>query len=257
MSAGYVGPREGVEAAETEPRARLLSPWRIAVVASLAVLTAGAAVMAFLWFTTSGTRTSEFLAAAEVKRIEVDIGDGDVTIVWGGLDEVAVRRTEHYAYDKGPSEWRTLEDGVVRIFSRCPSLVIGSCAADYRLRIRSGVPISVRVEHGDLRLTHYRGAADLETRAGTITVAGFCGSLLQAATRQGDIDASTSCAADRLELRTDTGDVRAAVARGHYRVDASTNTGRVNVRGVTDSFTAPRTIQALSNSGDVTVEGAK
>ena len=248
-----MGRREGLEGRGVEARARRFSRWSIAVSASLVVLVAAAAVMAALWFATSGTRTSEYLAAAEVERIEIDVGDGNVTIVGGGLDEVAVRRTDHYAYDKYPSEWRTLDNGVVRIFSRCPSLVIGSCAADYRLRIRSGVPVSVRVERGDVRLTHYRGAAELETRAGTVTVTGFCGSLLQAATRQGDIDARTSCAADRLELRTDTGDVRAAVPPGRYRVDADTNTGQVDVRGIADAFGARRTIQALSNTGNVTV----
>jgi Toastrack DUF4097 len=221
------------------------------------VLTGAAAAMAVLWFTTSGTRMSDYLAAAEVKRIEIDVGDGDVTIVGGGLDEVAVRRTDHYAYDKGPSEWRTLDDGVVRIISRCPSLVIGSCAADYRLRIRSGVPVSVLVERGNVRLTHYRGAAELETRAGTITVGGFCGTLLQAATRQGDIHAGASCPVQRIELRTDTGDVRALVPRGRYRVDADTNTGRVEVRGIEEAFLARRAIQALSNSGNVTVESVR
>jgi hypothetical protein len=257
VSVGYVGPREGVEAGEVETRPRRLSAWRIGVVASLAVLSAAVAAMAVLWFTSSGTRTSEYLAAAEVKRIEVDVGDGDVTIVGGGLDEVAVRRTDHYAYDKVPSEWRTLEDGVARIFSRCPSLVLGSCAADYRLRIRNGVPLIVRVERGNVRLMHYHGVAELEARAGTITVRGFCGTLLQAATRQGDIDAGTSCPAERIELRTDTGDVRAVVPRGRYRVDADTNTGRVDVRGISQVFVAQRAIQALSNSGNVTVESVR
>jgi Toastrack DUF4097 len=257
VSVGYVGPREGVPAADVEARARRLSPWAVSVAASLVVLAGGAAVMAVLWLTSSGTRTSEYLAAAEVQRIEVDVGDGDVTIVGGGLDEVAVRRTDHYAYDKSPDEWHTLEDGVARIYSRCPSLVIGSCAADYRLRVRDGVPLSVRVEHGGMHLTHYRGTAELETRGGRITVDGFCGRLLQAATRQGDIAVGTSCAADRLELRTDTGDIRAVVPRGRYRVDVDTNGGRIDVRGIAEGFAAPREIQALSSRGDVTVHGIR
>jgi hypothetical protein len=234
-----------------------LSPWAVVVAASLAVLAAGAVVMAVLWLTSSGTHRSEYIAAAEVKRIEVDVGDGDVTIVGGGLDEVAVRRTDHYAYDKSPDEWRTLEDGVSRIFSRCPSLVIGVCAADYRLQVRNGVPLSVHVERGDVHLMRYRGTAELETRGGRITVGGFCGGLLQAATRQGDIDVGTSCAADRLELRTDTGDIRAVVPRGRYRVDVDTNGGRVDVRGIAEGFVAPREIQALSSRGDVTVHGVR
>jgi hypothetical protein len=254
VSAGYAGSREGVAGADVEARTRRPSGWGIAVAASLAVLTTAVAAMAFLLFSTSGTRTSEYTAAAEVKRIEIDVGAGDVTIVGGEVDEVAVRRTDHYAFDKSPSEWRTLDDGVIRISSRCPSLVLGSCAADYRLQIKNGVPVIVRVERGDVELTGYIGSAELDTRAGRITVEGFCGSILQATTRQGDIDVSTLCQADRLELRTDTGDVRAIVARGRYRVDADTNTGRLDVGGVAQGFESPHAIQALSNSGDVTVQ---
>jgi hypothetical protein len=258
VSVGYVGPREGVSAADVEARSRRgPSPWAVSVAASLALLVAGAAVLAVLWLTSSGTRTSDYIAAAEVERIEVDVGDGDVTIVGGGLDEVAVRRTDHYAYDKGPDEWRTLEGGVSRIYSRCPSLVIGSCAATYRLRVHNDIPLSVHVERGNVRLVGYHGSAELETRGGRITVGGFCGTLLQATTRQGDIDAGTSCAADRLELRTDTGNIRAVVPRGRYRVDVDTNGGRVDVRGVADEFAGRREIQALSSSGNVTVRGVR
>jgi DUF4097 and DUF4098 domain-containing protein YvlB len=115
----------------------------------------------------------------------------------------------------------------------------------------------VHVERGDVHLTHYHGTAELETRAGRITADGFCGKLLQATTRQGDIVVGTSCAADRLELRTDTGDIRAVVPRGRYRVDVDTNGGRADVRGIVEGFAAPREIQALSSSGNVTVNGVR
>jgi Putative adhesin len=258
MSAGYVAERDAVDtAAHDRAGGRYrITRWGIAVIVSAAVLVAAAAAMGALWLATSGTRTSEYLAAAEVQRIEIDVGDGNVTIIGGGLDEVAVRRTDHYAYDRSPSEWRTQESGVVRISSRCPSLVIGSCAADYHLTVSNNVPVTVRVERGDVRLANYRGSADLEARAGSITVNRFCGFVLQAATKQGDIDASTSCSAERLELRTDTGNVHAIVPRGRYRVDADTNAGTVIVRGITQAFEAPWEIQALSSSGDVTVERA-
>jgi hypothetical protein len=255
MSAGYIASRDAANSAGREAAARRrLTGWGLAVTISAAMLVAAAAAMAALWFATSGTRSSEYLAAAEVQRIEVDVGDGNVTILGGGLDEVAVRRTDHYAYDRYPSEWRTLENGVVRISSRCPSLVIGSCAADYDLTISDNVPVVVRVEHGNVRLTNYRGSAELEARAGSITVNGFCGFALQAATKQGDIDARTACSAERLELRTDTGNVHAIVPRGRYRVDTDTNAGTVVVRGITQIFDAPWAIQALSNTGDVTIE---
>jgi hypothetical protein len=256
MSAGYVAPGEAAgAAAQIDAVGRRLTRWGIAVAISTAVLVVAAVAMAALWFGTSGTRSSEYIAAAEVQRIEVDVGDGDVTVVGGGLDEVAVRRTDHYAYNRYPSEWRTLDNGVVRISSRCPSLVIGSCASDYHLTVSDNVPVTIRVERGDVHLADYRGSADLESRSGSITVTRFCGFVLQAATRQGDIDATSDCSPERLELRTDTGNVHAIVPRGRYRVDTDTNAGTVTVRGITQAVDAPWAIQALSSSGDVTVEG--
>jgi hypothetical protein len=45
------------------------------------------------------------------------------------------------------------------------------------------------------------------------------------------------------------------VPPGRYRLDAETAAGQRTVRGVTEATDAPFTLQALSSSGDVTVEG--
>jgi hypothetical protein len=45
------------------------------------------------------------------------------------------------------------------------------------------------------------------------------------------------------------------VPPGRYRLDAETAAGRRTVRGVTEATDAPFSLQALSSSGDVTVEG--
>ena len=47
-----------------------------------------------------------------------------------------------------------------------------------------------------------------------------------------------------------------SVSAGRYRVDAESDTGRRRVRGVTHDDDAPYQVQALSTTGDVTVEGA-
>jgi hypothetical protein len=51
--------------------------------------------------------------------------------------------------------------------------------------------------------------------------------------------------------------VRAVVPPGRYRLDADTNAGRRVVRGLTSDAGAPFAIQALSSSGDVTVEARR
>lgn len=256
MSAGYAATGEGLETSRAEEGgARRLSPWARLVAASLFALIAAAASLAGLWAATSGSRSTSFLAAAEVLRVELDVGRGDVELVGGGLDEVAVRRTDHFAYDHSPDEVRTLDDGVLRISSSCSDLLIGTCAADYRVTVSDNVPVVIRAPDGDIRLVRYRGSAELETISGNISVASFCGFVLRATTKSGNVDATTSCSADRLELRSETGDVTASVPEGRYRVDAATNHGTTSVLGLTPADDSPWSIQALSTNGDVAVLG--
>jgi DUF4097 and DUF4098 domain-containing protein YvlB len=145
-------------------------------------------------------------------------------------------------------------NGVLRIASGCPSLVVGSCAADYRVTVPESVPLTVTAEHGDVRLTAYRGSAQVWTAEGSITANAFCGFVLQATARRGSIDIAALCSPERLELRTDSGDVAATVPPGRYSIDADTSEGSVALSGLERAENAPWKIQALSNSGDVTVE---
>lgn len=256
MFAGYtaVGERRDASIAE-EGRARRLSPWVRLVAASVFVLVAAAGSLTGLWAATSGSESTSFIAAAEVLRVELDVGRGSVELFGGGLDEVRVRRTDNFAYDHSPDELRTLENGVLRITSTCANLLIGSCSADYQVTVSDNVPVVVRASHGSIRLAAYRGSAQLETTEGSISVSSFCGFVLQATTKTGDVDVGAGCSADRLELRSGTGDVTATVPSGRYRVDAATSTGRASIRGVTSADDAAWSIQALSNTGNVTVVG--
>ena len=59
-----------------------------------------------------------------------------------------------------------------------------------------------------------------------------------------------------MELRSGSGDVHAVVPAGRYRVDAHNDANGQRVRNLTEADDASFTIQALSGSGDVTVESA-
>jgi hypothetical protein len=114
VSAGYTATGEGLDASIAEEgRARRLSPWARLVAASVFVLVAAAVSLAGLWAATTGSESTSFLAAAEVLRVEIEVGRGNVELFGGGLDEVRVRRTDHFAYDHSPDELRTLENGLL------------------------------------------------------------------------------------------------------------------------------------------------
>ena len=89
-----------------------------------------------------------------------------------------------------------------------------SCSASYRIDVPNDVPISIRTEHGDIRLDGYRGSADIATNSGAINVEGYCGFVLGAASASGDVTVTTACSPERLTLRSDSGDVSATVPPG-------------------------------------------
>jgi DUF4097 and DUF4098 domain-containing protein YvlB len=147
-----------------------------------------------------------------------------------------------------------IANGVLRIESSCPQLVVGSCAADYQLTVPETVPLAIVAEHGDVRLTAFRGSARLSTLGGDLTVEAFCGSLLDATAREGDIAIVATCPPERMTLLTTTGDVNARVPPDRYSVNVKTISGRATILGVADEPDAARRIEVLSNSGDVTVD---
>lgn len=243
--------RRGVGALRRRP-----SLWTWLVAGSALILAAPVTALAVLFVTTLEQRTSSYAVSEAVSRVEIDIADGDVEILGGGPLRVAVRRQVRYAYRHGPQERRTFIDGVLRIESRCPRIVVGECAANYRLTVPDNVPVHVVQRTGDVRMTSYRGAAVISTDDGDILVDAFCGFALRATSDSGGVRVSTVCSPERLELRTTSGDVSAIVPPGRYRIDADTTGGRVHVAGVEAVEDAPWQIQALSATGDVSVEAA-
>ena len=118
------------------------------------------------------------------------------------------------------------------------------------------VPLVIQTSSGSVSLTGVRATVSVNTSSGPIEAAGFCGFQLRASSDTGGIRALSECSADRLELRSRAGDVRAVVPSGRYQIDAQSDTGNVRLRGLTNAPDAPFQIQALSTSGDVTVEAA-
>jgi len=232
------------------------SRWAWLVAISTLILTAVTVGMAVLWFVTWETRTTSYALEAAVSRVELDVGNGDVEVLGGGPLQVAVRSRERSAYGRSPRERRSVVDGVLRIESACPSIVLGSCAADYRLTVPDNVPVQIRERSGVIRMTSYRGAAELHADAGDIVVDAFCGFALSARTGAGNVRVSTVCSPELMDLQTGTGDVSVVVPPGRYRVDARTDTGDVDVEGIVPADFAPWRIQAVSENGDVRIEAS-
>ena len=140
------------------------------VVGSTVVLLAAALLLAVLWSTSDKTSSTEFRAQlpSTLLRVEIQVGEGNVEIVGGATPDVLVERVDSSAFGHWPTEKRFVADGVFRIESSCPDLVIGACTADYRITLPEKTPLAIVAEHGDIRLNAIRGPALLSSRDGSI-----------------------------------------------------------------------------------------
>jgi hypothetical protein len=231
------------------------STWAWLVTASACIVLAVAVTTATWWAASSERSVTSYTVRGALSAIALDLGNADAEIV-GGRDEpvVEVRRTDRFAFGHPAESRRELADGVLRLRSRCPANVLGTCAATYRLTVPNNVPITVLTGSGDVQLAGFRGSARIATRTGHIAASSFCGFLLDARAESGDVSATAACAPERLELRSRTGDVEAVVPPGRYRIDADSDDGARNVRGLVPVEDAPFQILALSGAGDVDVE---
>jgi hypothetical protein len=231
------------------------SAWGWLVTVSACVVGGGLLTLAVWWGASSETRIASYAVRGSLESISLDLGSADAEIVGGGDDRtVAVRRTDEFAFGQDANVQREVSAGVLRIRSRCPSTVLRSCSAGYRLTVPDNVAVMVRTDSGDVRINGFRGSATIETRAGDVAIGAYCGFALRARAETGDVRATASCPPERLELRSGSGDVRALVPPGRYRIDAETDGGTRRVAGLTTLDDAPFAIQALSSSGDVDVE---
>jgi hypothetical protein len=237
-------------------RARRASPWWWLVAVCAAVLGVTAAVMVVWWAASSQTREVGYDVRGPLATLELDLEDASVTIVGGTTGPVRVQRTEEFAFGRPPERTRDLDGDVLRISSSCLDTVLGTCRAAYRITVRDNVQLNVRTTSGNVRIDGLSGSARIETGSGAIAVDGFCGFRLSAISASGDVSGAAECSPDRLELRSGSGDVHAVVPAGRYRVDANSDRGSAEVSdslAVADD--APFAVQAISGSGDVTVEG--
>ena len=233
---------------------RHASSWGwLVTVSAFALLTAGL-VMAVWWAATDQERTATYQVRGSVTAITLDIGEADLQIVGGGSQAaLQVSHTDRFSFNHPAEAERVVRGGELRLRSRCPAALIGSCSSAYRLRVPDNVPVRVRTTSGDVTSSGYRGSATVDTTSGSVNFDGWCGFNLQVRADVGDVRATAACTPQRLQLRSRAGSVQALVPPGRYRVDAESDEGKRSVRGVTTGDDAPFQVQALSTTGDVRV----
>jgi hypothetical protein len=223
--------------------------------ASLAVLAVVTVALAADWLATRRTRTTVYEPPAAISRVELDLASGSADIVGGRGETVRVERTDRFAFGHPAVERRSIVGGVLRLSSRCPRILLGTCSASYRLTVPGDVTVAVSTASGHVHLDGFSGSAQLRSGSGEVAVDAFCGTALSATSGSGDVRVVSACAPERLDVRTGSGDATTIVPPGRYRVAAHAARGRLHVRGVLASDAAPFSLAVQSRTGDVTVAG--
>ena len=235
--------------------ARMDSPWSWLVGAALVLLVGTVAVLAIWWGASRETQIASYPVVGTLDAIDLDLGDASVEISGGASGALEVQRTDEFAFGRPPRESVSVQLGVLRIASRCPDTVLGTCRARYRISVRDNVQLNIQTTSGRVRVIGLNASARITTGSGEISVSGFCGFQLSALSASGDVTGSADCSPDQVQLRSNSGDVRAIVPTGRYRVDANSDRGSARVRNLVVSDDASYAVQAISGEGDVLVDG--
>src|SRR3954469_3876598 len=233
-----------------------LSPWGRVVAISALLVVGGLLALAIGGLASRERRLVSYPVTGELQGLAFDLDAGEITIVGGGRrDAVEVRRTERYAFGRVPETTRSVRAGVFKVTSRCPTSLLAKCAVAYRVLVPDNVALEIHTTSGKVALRDYRGTAKVSAGSGSIAIAGYCGKALDARAGAGSITLDAICAPPQTTLRAGSGDVHARLPAGQYDIDAESASGDERVRGITANDDAPYTVQVLSGSGDIDVEG--
>jgi hypothetical protein len=233
-----------------------LSPWGRVVAISALLVVGGAGALAIGALASTTQRRAVQDVTGNVEGLRFDLGEGDIEIVGGGHRVgVRVERSERYSFGHEPEVEPDVDGTVFGVHSRCPTTLLGPCTVDHRVIVPDNVTLDIRTTSGDVSLNGYRGTARIVTGDGEVDIAGYCGNSLEARAGSGDIDLEAACAPPRMSLRATSGSIHAVLPTGRYDLDAESSSGRESVRGLTPRADAPYSVQVLSQSGDVDVEG--
>lgn len=243
-------------------------------IAAFVVLVAAAIPLTSLAFGHTKVQIHD-VRGTDVREIVVTSAGGDVVLVPSKAN-VEVRETQHYVV-RAPELDQAIEDGVLTVDSHCANhTIVLTCYADLRVTVPTGVKVTVEADSGDVRarridvpdaqLRSASGdvAADLAGRqqlvwahsdSGDVDVATGDVGAVDAQTASGDVSIDAGGDPRSITGHSDSGGVDVTVPTGDYAVAATTASGAVNIDGISRNDHSPRSIQAQTGSGDVSLRG--
>ncbi|GAA5053588.1 hypothetical protein GCM10023259_033930 [Thermocatellispora tengchongensis] len=190
---------------------------------------------------------------ANVTKLEVRSGAGDVVVNETGGTGVRVTETLHWRGDGKPETAHPVEGDQLTLSYDCPEKIgFHSCAVDYKVEVPKGVAVTVDTGSGEITLRQLTGPVTAKTGSGDIRAAGLGGKSAYAETGAGDIDLKFVTAPDDVTLESGAGDAVVRLPDGTYAVTTESGAGEGRTE-VTDDDQSPRKIKVSTGAGDASV----
>src|SRR5947209_4642191 len=153
----------------------------------------------------TSTKSDTSTVSEPVRRVIVEVASGDVNVTGTTGNTLRLHRSArvrraHPRFDK------QLQDGVLRLSSRCNAGWFGACRVDEKLEVPDHTDVEVHSGSGNVRIDRAAAAVDVTTGSGTIDLI-HVGGIVRAHTGSGKV--TVDHASDDLTLETGSGEIAA------------------------------------------------
>jgi hypothetical protein len=230
---------------------RRVALFGLGAIVSAALIALGALMLLVLVARHSFTTS---LSYAGVRSVVVHSGAGDVSLKAapaGGA--VRVTEDESESLFKPKVHSRLAADGTLTLSASCPGRL--SCGVHFELSVPPDVAVQVSSGFGDIVATGLTSTSSirLDTTAGDIRANGLSAPDVRLGTGVGSLTASLAQPARRLDAGTVAGALKLTVPNTSYALRTHTSLGHVSDGAVSVDPAAPRSIDAHSSIGDITI----
>jgi Toastrack DUF4097 len=223
----------------------------VAFILTVAVIAVGALLLLELAARHTFQTTARY---AGIRTLIVRTGAGDVSLTEAPVGApliVKAMRTESLFKPKLAA--RETSDGSLTLTASCHGNL--ECSAHYDLSVPSNVAVRVSSGFGDINASGLAStsAIQLDTTAGDIHATGLSAPDIRLSTGLGGIRASVVQPAQTLTASSVAGELNLVVPDTTYALHANSGVGRVSDGAVHADGRSPRTIDATSSLGNITI----
>lgn len=231
-------------------------PRRVALVAAgaiVSVLLVGAGAFALLALAAEHSfQTSYGYAGVHSLVVQNDAGDISLSSAPAGR-RLIVTEGQTEGLFRPSVRSRLARDGTLTLRAACSGQP--ECSVHYVVSVPSGVAVKAKSTAGDVIAKNLvnNSSVELSTGGGNVTASGLSAPTVHISSGVGDLRATLAKPARSLDASSGAGDITLTVPNASYAVRAGSGLGHVSDPTVPNDPASPRSINAHSSLGDVTI----